>query len=178
MVKAVISTNKCENLLAKYLKISKLSILNKFKKLSLSRIHKISISLKNIYNKRDGTMFENNVTNIFKRNKKFKVNQMGADINGTQGDGGIDILICNQRTNRKIIVQCKNVSRNVGPREIREFAGILKEARHSKVEAGYYVTSAFFTKGAIHYTEQFNKENNGKIIKLFDSEWYSNEFNS
>lgn len=122
--------------------------------------------------KRDGTLFEENVSKIFARNPEYKVHNNGASIRNTQGDGGIDMFITNKKKNETYIVQCKNYSSTIGPREIREFAGILKEAKNSHIKKGFYVTSSKFSKGAIRYTEEFNEESHGKTISLLDYEWY------
>ena len=145
---------------------------NNNRKIYLNKEYKILCSLYNKSNKRDGTMFEKSVGSIFSRNN-FTVSYNGASIQSTQGDGGIDMWLKNNQTKQVGIVQCKNYRHTIGPKEIRELAGILKEKKNDHVKKGYFVTSSKFSKGAEKYAKEFNNEDHGKEIILYDYKWYT-----
>lgn len=165
------TNSRCCTSLSTLLQRGKFFVKSNNKKINLSKEFNIMNSILN-NNKRDGTLFEKQVASIFRKNKTLKVISNGASIKNTLGDGGIDIWLLNKINNQKYIVQCKNYSHTIGPKDIREFAGILKESKHNEVTKGYFVTSSKFSSGAVKFATEFNEEKHGKEIILCDYNWY------
>jgi restriction system protein len=76
---------------------------------------------------------------------------------GTGADGGIDLVL--RRGEERVLVQCKSWNAwKVGPKEIREFFGVLVSDGATR---GIFVTTGRFTRDATEFAE-------GKPIEMID----------
>ena len=110
-----------------------------------------------------GHLYERFIGTNFEK-QKYKVQYVGIPpMKG--GDGGID-LICSSDT-RTLIVQCKNWTKNIPPREIRDLVGAVTTYKnnhpHEKVKGAFFTTSSFSKKA---FKEAGNS---GVEIELFDN---------
>jgi len=89
------------------------------------------------WKKLDGKQFER-ITAIIFENLGFKVKVIGG-----AGDRGIDIIA--YKDGKKFYIQCKQ-KEQVSPKEIREFAGAIRDLDKNKGEKGFFVTTGDFTE--------------------------------
>jgi len=62
---------------------------------------------------------------------------------GGSGDEGIDVIA--YKDGKRFFIQCKRKDQ-VSPREIREFAGAIRDLNKEKGEKGFFVTTGEFTE--------------------------------
>lgn len=127
--------------------------------------------------KRNGNILEQ-LTSIILQHEGYIVTMNGANLSGTSGDNGIDLIGYKDRT--QIIVQCKNYKEKIGVSSIRELAGsyqILNNDNFENFEL-LFLTSSYFTKPSIEYVEKYNTKNKeNSIIKLYDRDWFLEKIN-
>lgn len=106
------------------------------------------------FNKIDGYEFEELILKLL-RTMGFMVEQTALS-----GDGGIDIIACDDRpiTKGKYIIQCKNWTSTVGEPPIRDLYGVVMSERANK---GVLITTSSFTKQADNFAK-------GKNLELID----------
>lgn len=97
-----------------------------------------------------GHLFEKEVAELFRSNGYM------AQVTKGSGDGGIDIFL--EKDEIRYGVQCKNYHGMVGPAPIRDLYGTML---HEKLEAGIFIASSGFTKGAREFARN-------KPIQLLD----------
>lgn len=79
------------------------------------------------------------------------------------GDFGADLIL--HRDNRKIVVQAKRYSKNVGIKAVQE---VSSATNYYNADEAWVVTNSFFTKAAIELSESNNVSliNRKKLIEL------------
>ena len=115
------------------------------------------------FSKYDGYEFEDLITKLFKT-LGFLVEQTSLS-----GDGGIDIIVHDERpiTKGKYIIQCKNWTNLVGEPPIRDLFGTVMSERANK---GILITTSSFTKQAKKFADGKNLEliDYNILVKLFN----------
>lgn len=100
-----------------------------------------------------GWQFEHKVADVF-RHYGFC-----ATVTRGSGDGGVDIRL--RKGARKIIVQCKNHQKPIGPGVVRELFGVLV---HEKADSAILVASGGYSSAA----KTFARSNSIFLIQLDD----------
>lgn len=79
------------------------------------------------------------------------------------GDFGADLIL--QKDNRKIVVQAKRYSKNVGIKAVQEVKSAID---HYKANEAWVVTNSFFTKAAVELSQSNSVSlvNREQLIKL------------
>jgi len=93
----------------------------------------------------NGYEFEEYIGDIFKRK------QYNVSLTKKSQDQGADIIL--EKLGRRIVVQAKHYSNNVGNKSIQE---IVSAVNHYNAEKGVVITSSYFTKHAIELAASNN----------------------
>lgn len=126
-----------------------------------------SIKRKNKFGKLDGDILEQ-LSSIVLQKDGYIVSLNGANITGSNGDGGIDLK--GYKDNTCFIAQCKNISKPVSIKEVRELAGtftILDKSKFMKHDL-IFIASSKFTKPAKQFIKEYNSINKTSEIKIYD----------
>lgn len=128
-------------------KKSKYSNLHKYNKVFSE--YKISIRLteEKYWRSLSGRNFEIELANLFK-SKGFKVN-----ITKQGGDGGIDLIIKNSKSDYTIGIQCKAHRKKIPPYVARDLLGTIKSFKYEK---GFLITLEGGTTGTIDFCKRNN----------------------
>ena len=106
----------------------------------------------------------------FYNNMGFNTDSNGAHRSGTRGDGGIDI--CARKGTSRLMIECKNWSKPIGVKTVRQFIGAMDKC--PKTYRGDLVACSGFTSGCnLELSSKYTKK--GKTsspkIRLRDMNW-------
>lgn len=97
----------------------------------------------------DGSSFERELASL------LKARGYGVSLQGSSGDGGVDIVL-RTSDSQKIIVQCKAHTSTIGPGAVRELYGTMS---HAGADESWLVVTSGFTRGCWEFAA-------GKPIRL------------
>ncbi|MDA7416658.1 restriction endonuclease [Xenophilus arseniciresistens] len=96
----------------------------------------------------------------------FAQSGMRAETQSHGADGGVDIWLWSQYSDKPVIVQCKHwKKRVVGVKELREFYGVLKS---HDLTYGTFATSSTFSQDALEFARanRINAQDRGGLLRL------------
>lgn len=96
----------------------------------------------------------------------FAQSGMRSESQSHGADGGVDIWLYSQHSDKPVIVQCKHWKRRVvGVKEVREFYGVLKS---HDLTYGTFATSSTFSSDALEFAKsnRINAQDREELLRL------------
>ena len=78
----------------------------------------------------------------------LRTREFAAEKTRGSGDGGVDIVLTDAKG--KILCQCKNHAKTIGPATVRELYGAMM---HFGISRGLLISSSGYTAGAVEFAK-------------------------